>query len=1679
LLHVTQPGRFAIVAHSANGTALDVVDMITGPTERAGEPGATDGRLDLLLDTGTYKLRTYAAAGARGEVALQLSPFQVIGEAPALPANGEVDGDLSDLQQRSYWLTLPWDQTVRLEAAGRALADMRLWRDGRQLVANVPDVSTIEPERSHTLRDLLITGNLPAGRYLVTVYGGPALPWADGKSGSPLHLRTGVSQALRPGWVGGQIGPFGSEIFAATGSDNLFTLETPGPATLTVDGDETEIASNARAPRAELQTGSQASDHMVDVRAAAGTAYQVRSTMVGFETEMTMPGDYWVTANTHGLGGDDVPATLVLAAKARSGFSVLGSNAPEVAAGAAWRHRFNLAGPVSVLFHATEGGPIAASETGVSMVAPRLAALDGQGVVAPQASGLWDVPAGWYALTLAPEPGRAGVADVTIGSPGAHPALAAAGPISPSVTFGREHIDPHYEGTGNLVLFGNVAPGARIGLDARPLPIDLNQRPVRLSQAAGETLELPVTAGYGALAAVEFGRGDVPVEDLRDAGIARLAAPDHARVVAIYRQTVPMPPKLITMAPPAAPVGMSGQPLPSPLHIEAGAPGFFDLAQDRPQSVELNVRQGGLYRVETLGRLHTRGAIGTDFVPELETGDGNGIGQNMLLQGWLRAGRYHVDVTATDSAGHAGLQAEPAPLRTAASLIPGGSVRAGLPAGTGLLVPITISTGGSYKLDLIGLSHQFTARLEDSEGWPLTASSQFSTITQDLAPGRYRLLVSPEAVDTQLVSRLAALPKPVALSGHGPFPLPFGTVAYTWREPPGRNDSRTPDSWSFSLAGPSDISVTLTDGMEAALRSATGAELAHIVGLIPYTGHLAPGAYRIEARSQGRNDRLDYQLGLSATQLQPGTPRDVVLPSQQHFALGRAQVVNLTSFGDVPVRAILRDGAGRVLGRYGAREDEWNIAVSRLLTAGSYTLDLASAAAPAQTHTHRNVNDTASAQDNDASTNDEAESEPAQTTDEAPAQDQNDTQEPFPARQDTQEADSQKPAGHTELTLMLPPESPPVDLTSPTTTLTGGGVHYLLLPSAKPDTLLLAGAASSATLQVSLDRQDQSGWHSIATAQGLAPIVAVPIAEDAGAWRLAVWAVDPGAPEIHVAAQAVSLPSQAPAHALRLTAMPLPGVRPDLAIARIQTPNRAMLGLAGPAEGVLTASWPGHAMSAPNGGLVVPQAGSVWVVARAGATIGLDPLPAGRPVALTLPAGARAALPRQPAQFCAWVAEAAGQPGLAGGHGMGVAAGSAMALITPGGAPPAITLRSAGGEDDLRVTASPVALRETCPAAPGGLQSLAPASLIRIPLPDRGLHRLRLDLPPGTAAVADGGAGDAVTVWAGHQAVSRTLEGAWREVWLVNTNADTAPVSLAADDVASAEAITPNHAMKRFFGAGGSADVAVTARAGQTLIVAGANRVIFAGDDGSVRRGPRLALGGPGRVILEHSAGLVAAWLEGGEAAPWPVPDAVPVALPATLKMTGAAMRLDLAPAAPVVLRIRGSAPAILALNDQPPSLFPAGAADSAYLAAGSAHLRIISPQDGPLSGTIELTATPVYPATEGLGPAVAVAPGDAVAFSFTLRQASRIGIGVRAEPDRAMLYLLDAEGHALAAGAALLRDLPAGDFVLLARVPTDAPTTTLQPALIGLRPHANGPPPDTVEYYRKLAGLTRKDAVP
>ena len=159
------------------------------------------------------------------------------------------------------------------------------------------------------------------------------------------------------------------------------------------------------------------------------------------------------------------------------------------------------------------------------------------------------------------------------------------------------------------------------------------------------------------------------------------------------------------------------------------------------------------------------------------------------------------------------------------------------------------------------------------------------------------------------------------------------------------------------------------------------------------------------------------------------------------------------------------------------------------------------------------------------------------------------------------------------------------------------------------------------------------------------------------------------------------------------------------------------------------------------------------------------------------------------------------------------------------------------------------------------------------------------------------------------------------------------------------------------------------------------------------------------------------------------------------------------------------------------PVIYPAGAEFHRYLPAGAAELRLYAPHQGAMGGVLDLAATPVAAIGEGLGAAVVTAPGGTALFGFQLARPASIGIGVRAEPDRVQLRLLDERGGMVGEGIAQLRPLQPGRYVLEARVPPDGRTTTIRPALVGLAPPPAGPPPDVAARYLELVGLTPRQA--
>jgi hypothetical protein len=360
-----------------------------------------------------------------------------------------------------------------------------------------------------------------------------------------------------------------------------------------------------------------------------------------------------------------------------------------------------------------------------------------------------------------------------------------------------------------------------------------------------------------------------------------------------------------------------------------------------------------------------------------------------------------------------------------------------------------------------------------------------------------------------------------------------------------------------------------------------------------------------------------------------------------------------------------------------------------------------------------------------------------------------------------------------------------------------------------------------------------------------------------------------------------------------------------------------------------------------------------------------------------------------------------------------------------------------------------------------------------------GAKQLEISLAAGMAAVLSGGATPPTTIWAGDRAVSRTLVGGWSRLVMVNASTAAAPAAVGVTPGAGGSLVA-GQVLKRFFGASGSLSINVDAVAGDRLAVAGA-QATFIARSGRVTRGASPLPSGPGELVLDHDPGLVVAWIERDGTSPWPVAAARRVTPPQSLPLAGEAMALALEQPGPVLLRARTTAPVILALTQGDTSaqmmVFPAGAELYRYVAAGSAELRLYSPHDGPLGGSLELTTTPIESMREGLGEARVLAPGGTILFGFEVTRAGDIGVGVRSEPDRADVRVLDASGRVVGEGMAQMHRLEPGRYLLEARASAQGATLTVRPALVGIAPPPAGPPPDVAAAYLEMVGLTPSGA--
>jgi hypothetical protein len=199
------------------------------------------------------------------------------------------------------------------------------------------------------------------------------------------------------------------------------------------------IAKDSREPVASADVASSGSDSVIaEVAGLEGQPYRVRALQRSSSLRVDRAGLHLVAVDVAGEGGDELAATVVLAQFERGKMGVvLGSNAPRIAPGQAWRQKFNLRGPSTILVEITGAGTVAARTEGPGVTLSLDPLL---GNTAPRSDGKqpqkWDVEAGWYVLKITPVNNAVGILDLTFGQPGADPAQPAPLPARTSIELG-------------------------------------------------------------------------------------------------------------------------------------------------------------------------------------------------------------------------------------------------------------------------------------------------------------------------------------------------------------------------------------------------------------------------------------------------------------------------------------------------------------------------------------------------------------------------------------------------------------------------------------------------------------------------------------------------------------------------------------------------------------------------------------------------------------------------------------------------------------------------------------------------------------------------------------------------------------------------------------------------------------------------------------------------------------------------------------------------------------------------------------------------------------------------------------------------------------------------------------------------------------------------------------------
>jgi len=963
LLQVPKAGRYSIRVKSGQGTALELFDRMAGPCGQDGEAGKTDGRIDMLLDRGTYKVRIQSHPEGSGEAKLEVHGFREQQQAaapPDLPVLKPLElysGTLADLEQRSWWIHMPKRETLRVEIMGRSLADCRLWKDGSWLDDATPDITVYEPSPGKPMTRAEFHHSLEPGLYLLTCYGGPPQKWGKDSPDMPLYVRMGAPDIGDSGQLIFTVSPFGRDIFRISTNTNFMQLYSPDrrPAQLMLrswgetssmidySGDNASITKELRDPWCMLRNNPYTKNPWLIVKAEPGTRLELGYfEQKYFYTIEKNKGDYWIAAMQSAAGRDALELTAIMTDSI--GKTALQSRVIPVGPEHPLVRRVNMLGQSSLhLFIESEGTyTIKEDKAGGAVctyqIKPFMSSVPSNYQPPPfQASGTdFELVKGYYELTINPQ--SKGIL---------HFALAEKKIFSddllskeaPAIDAARTILWPKVALSGDewYTVFCNQRFGVETGFIVRKLPMALDS-PLPVELASGQSVPLRIEVKKRSILDVQGGSHSLKINGQQATG--KIIEPGTISLDLASTETEP---KLFTLHTTPA------EPPPKPVvkkleeafpHLTAGAPVYADFGRLEKKQFLLTVEKPGLCRLETSGRMAMQIAVRTPLATSLFSESRNGIGRNALIQQYLKPGLYLVSVeTLGQSQGRAGIHLRYSPMVDTEPLTAGTASRQRVAADSGVRYRLDIAEAGQYKVETLGLGKGFACRLEDDRGFPFTRDGEQGPVTMDLEPGTYYYYSLPKPFATRRITLLQKITEQAAISGKGPHSLRLNEpLDNIWMEAPGR----PPDVYTVQMTAPAQVELRVPQNMIATVSAVGGSQVAETIRGV-WSGELAMGAYEIRVKTRDENNRLPYTISLTTTDLVPGLRYSISsLPATLKVSVGKQQFLDFTSFGKTDVKASLWDESGKErIAENDDDGDDWNFRISRRLDSGRYELRLA------------------------------------------------------------------------------------------------------------------------------------------------------------------------------------------------------------------------------------------------------------------------------------------------------------------------------------------------------------------------------------------------------------------------------------------------------------------------------------------------------------------------------------------------------------------------------------------------------------------------------------------------------------------------------------------------------------------------------------------------------------------